>query len=141
MPRRSIPATSNLEAEVRRLERELYMARATIIGLMVPEIGTLLGDHFACKTYREVREWADSASGSIIEISARTENPVGRERDGRIRVRCPLCNQGPQSPYDQGFLIEEGLRRHLLGTYNSRQCSVFAAAYQMALSQLPRGAI
>jgi hypothetical protein len=116
------------------------MARATIIGLMQPELERLLWGQVSCKTFEEVRKWVDDTAESIIEFAAHTENPAGRNWDGRLRVLCPLCGDGPQSPYDDGFLLDEGLRRHLLGTYNSRQCSVFKAAHQMALDRARREA-
>jgi hypothetical protein len=139
MPRQPSRTSSPLEAEVRRLKDELYMARATIIGLSrSPELVELLHDYYSCKTFGEVRDWEQRTADSIIESASRTENPAGRDWDGRLRVLCPLCGDGPQSPYDKGFLLDEGLRRHLLGTYNSRQCSVFQAAHRMALDSARR---
>ncbi|MEM5419650.1 hypothetical protein [Paraburkholderia ferrariae] len=115
------------------------MARATIISLArSPELAELLQHQFSCKTFDEVYDWAQRTADSIIESASRTENPAGRNWDGRLRVLCPLCGDGPQSPYDDGFLLDEGLRRHLLGTYNSRQCSVFRAAHEMALDRAAR---
>ncbi|AJX80459.1 hypothetical protein BG97_3216 [Burkholderia pseudomallei 7894] len=141
MPRQSFRTSSPLEDKVRRLEDELYMARATIIGLArSPELVELLRDQYSCKTFDEVRDWAQHTADSIIESASRTETPAGRNWDGRLRVLCPLCGDGPQSPYDDGFLLDEGLRRHLLGTYNSRQCSVFEAAHQIALDRARREA-
>ncbi|QIN62463.1 hypothetical protein SBC1_24780 [Caballeronia sp. SBC1] len=140
MPRQPIRTTSPLEDKVRRLEDDLYMARAVIIDLMQPELERLLWGQVSCETFDEVRKWADVATESIIEFASRAEQPAEVNWDGRLRVLCPLCNRGPQSPYDNGFLLTEGLRRHLLGTYNSRQCSVFAAAHAMALDRARRAA-
>jgi hypothetical protein len=117
------------------------MARATIIGLARrPELVALLREQVSCKSSEDVYDWEQRSAESIIETAGQTENPAGRNWDGRLRVLCPLCGDGPQSPYDDGFLLDEGLRRHLLGTYNSRQCSVFQAAHQMALDRARREA-
>jgi hypothetical protein len=141
MPRQPFRTSSPLEDKVRRLEDELYMARATIIGLArSPELVALLREQVSCRTFDEVDDWMQRTAESIIESASRTETPAGRDWDGRLRVRCPLCGGGPQLPYDDGFLLDEGLRRHLLGTYNSRQCSVFKAASEMALDRASREA-
>jgi len=132
MPR--LPGTtSRLEEAVRRLESELFVTRMAMIGLVRPEFERALDVQFSCKTFEAASKWAERSAESIIELAARSEQPTERERDGRYRVLCPLCNQGPQSPYDRGFLLPEGLRRHLLGTYSAKQCPVFRAAHEIAL--------
>lgn len=138
MPRLPIRTKSPLEDKVRRLEDELYLTRSAMIRLMRPELEGLLSDQVHCKTFEEVSKWEGRAVAGIIDFAARVEQPTEVDPYGRPRVLCPLCNQGPQSPYDQGFLLPEGLRRHLTGTYNSRQCSVFRAANEMALERARR---
>jgi hypothetical protein len=127
------------EDTLRRLEDELDMARQTIIGLTrQPELVGQLRRYFSCKTVEEVNEWEERTAESIIEFANRTETPAGRNWDGRLRVLCPLCGEGPQSPYDKGFLLDEGLRRHLLGTYNSQRCEVFGTAHKLARNNVRR---
>ena len=48
------------------------------------------------------------------------------------RARCPLCRDSSSSPYSEGFSVPEGLRRHLIGWGNARQCSVMEAACALA---------
>lgn len=49
------------------------------------------------------------------------------------RALCPLCKQGAQGTRDlKGYAVPDGLRRHLLGELNSRQCVVFGAAEAIA---------
>jgi hypothetical protein len=142
-PRKHIQSIiqSPLQDEIRRLESELYLARATIIGLVrLPELAELLRNQISCKTFEEVDDWEQRTADSIIEFANQTETPAGRNWDGRLRVLCPLCGDEPQSPYDEGFLLDEGLRRHLLGTYNAQRCSVFKAAHEMALDRARRTA-
>jgi hypothetical protein len=139
-PRKTVQfIPSPLEDKVSRLEGELYKARATIIGLARrTELVPLLSEQTSCKSFEEVYEWVERTADSIIEIACQTDTPAGRNWDGRLRVLCPLCGDTPQSPYDEGFLLDEGLRRHLLGTYNSRQCSVLQAAHEMAIDRVRR---
>ncbi|WP_153953751.1 hypothetical protein [Cupriavidus necator] len=131
MPRLRIHTTSPLEDKIRRLEDELCAARWVIIHLMRPDLEKLLRAQVGCKTFDEVHEWKSRAVDGILDFAARAEQPTEVDQFGRPRVLCPLCGQGPQSTYDKGFL-PEGLRRHLSGTYNAHQCSVFRAAEQLA---------
>lgn len=48
------------------------------------------------------------------------------------RALSPLCGGGLQFPYAAGFSFPEGLRRHLLGEYNSHRCAVMAVAGGLA---------
>jgi hypothetical protein len=56
-------------------------------------------------------------------------NPVFLEHD---RAYCPLCGAGNSGPYEDGFALPEGLRRHIVGWGNMRRCPVFEAAYRLA---------
>lgn len=61
----------------------------------------------------------------VLEIAPRVS--------GGSRVYCPLCRWGTTSSMESGF-SPEGLRRHLVGAYNSHQCSVikFITEYELA---------
>jgi hypothetical protein len=48
----------------------------------------------------------------------------------RERLLCPICLDRPDM-YAEGFLWPEGLRRHLDGWGNQRQCPVMAAAARL----------
>jgi hypothetical protein len=48
------------------------------------------------------------------------------------RALCPLCRDSSSSPYSEGFSVPEGLRRHLTGWGNVRQCRVMQAAAELA---------
>jgi len=132
MPR--LPGTtSRLEEAVRRLESEFFVTRMAMIGLMRSEFEKALYGFLGCKTFEAASKWAEGSANSVIELASRSEQPTEREWDGRYRVLCPLCNQGSQSWYGRGYLLPEGLRRHLLGTYSAKQCPVFRAAHEIAL--------
>ena len=91
MPRQPFRTSSPLEDKVRRLEDELFIARTTIIGLArSPELAELLHGQFSSKSFDAVHDWAQRTADSIIESASRTENPAGRNWDGRLLVLCPL---------------------------------------------------
>lgn len=75
--------------------------------------------------------WLERVADQIIE----TVEPLSKEHGSYFEPRayCPLCGDGSSSPYDRGFAIPEGLRRHLTGWGRSSHCSVTGAAHQLAL--------
>jgi len=133
MPARRPINAPPYEETIRRLSSDLYMARRTIVDLM-PEPAQRILDSFDGEDRREVWIWAEKAADQIVGLCETVEQkyydgyPLGAPR-----ARCPLCGGGSSTPYDKGFAIPEGLFRHLLGSHNSRQCDVFAAATQLAL--------
>lgn len=134
MPRLPIRTTSPLEAKIRELENELFVVRDTLFHLVQPELGTLLRGQYGCKTFEEVSAWKERAVDEIIAFAmggGESEKVVRLSMDDN-RALCPLCLNGPDSPYYDGFSLPDGLRRHLLGTHRVHQCRVFRAAERMA---------
>lgn len=123
------------EDEIRRLKSELHSARRTIVDLMPDEISRLFGDYFDCETRNDLDRW----QGEVIEAIIETASPLKPVHDSYYfapRAYCPLCGDGSQGPYDEGFALPEGLRRHLAGWGNCRQCSVTEAAFALAWESL-----
>lgn len=142
MARRSTykPA-SDSEATIRRLSDELFLAREAIIELMGEEARAILGSHYKCNSREESRGWAKAAAMNLMDLCHPVSQPMYQGQPfGSRRAKCPLCQQGASSFYepDQGFTIPDGLLRHLLGTHNSRQCSVFGAAHALAIDRFQR---
>lgn len=48
------------------------------------------------------------------------------------RGYCPLCQRGADTAYDEGFIITEGLVRHLNGSHGARQCTIIKAVDKIA---------
>ena len=48
------------------------------------------------------------------------------------RAYCPLCEAGTSSPYERGFSVPEGLRRHLVGWGNTGACEVLEPIFGLA---------
>jgi hypothetical protein len=115
---------------IKRLEHELYQVRQTIIHLMPENIRAILWGYRDCTDRAATHRWEDEAADQLIELAH-----VLTSEEGSYwweRAYCPLCRDGSTSPYQSGFAVPEGLRRHLVGWGNVRQCDVTAAVMALA---------
>jgi hypothetical protein len=125
------PRWGDPAAQIKKLEEELWSARVAIIGLAPSKYRDLLKSYYRCEAHKDSYNWLDRVADQIID----TVEPLSKEQGSYLEPRayCPLCGDGSSSPYDRGFAIPEGLRRHLTGWGRSSQCSVTEAAHQLAL--------
>ncbi|OUL68705.1 hypothetical protein [Paraburkholderia hospita] len=121
---------ADLEKENRWLRNELFIVRHTLINLMDPK--DLLYGYLGIDEHEKLIEWRINAVKAVTaDAQVRPGDEMGDPR--WPRALCPLCRQGAQGTRDvRGYAVPEGLRRHLLGELNSRQCDVFAAAVAIA---------
>ena len=121
------------DARIKQLESDLYMAREDILHLAPEEFHDILKSHYSCQTRSETYRWLDTIAELISDRATPIPDLPGVEIFGE-RGYCPLCRGGAQSFYahESGFRLPEGLRRHLVGYGNTRQCSVIAAAKTLA---------
>lgn len=117
-------------AEVRRLKRELWEARQALVHLMPEHLQSVLENYFRCETKQESYGWRHRAADELIALA--DELPEAGSMYLGKRAYCPLCRKGSSTPYEKGFSLPEGLRRHLLGFGNTIECSVMVAACQLA---------
>lgn len=117
--------------QIKKLEKELWSARMAIISLAPSKYRDLLGSYYRCEARTDSHSWFDRVADQIVD----TVEPMPKEQGSYLepRANCPLCGGESSSPYDRGFAIPEGLRRHLTGWGRSSQCSVTEAAHQLAL--------
>ena len=109
---------------------ELYLAQMAIVRLMPDDIRDLLLDYMSCKTRRETGLWEIRVFETIIDYAEPLEGTSkGSFND---RALCPLCRESGRSFYEEGFALPEGLKRHLTGYGNMRQCVVTKAAFNLA---------
>jgi len=128
--------------EVRKLKEDLYLARRTVIEIVGDEAGRILSSYHS--RMKESEFEYESAGGtmvgrwlrSIVDDVLKLAKP--RPMFDGDRALCPLCGGGSQSPYATGFAFPEGLRRHLLGEYNSHKCAVMAVAGGLAVDYARR---
>jgi len=122
--------TSPYEDAVRFLKDELYATRRVIIHLMPETIQQLLTGYYSCEYRKDTYQWPDQLADALIEKAEVLPPSIGSFFSDR--AYCPLCKRGSLSPYDSGFTVPEGLRRHLLGVGNTNQCSVMKIVLQLA---------
>ncbi len=116
------------DERVRRLEGELYLARRDIVELMPDAIAGLMRDYHGCRTREDHYAWEKRGGEAAIDLA----EPDPAASHWQPRARCPLCRGGSSGPYDISFTIPEGLRRHLEGFGNVRQCPRTRAAFSIA---------
>src|SRR5919109_626875 len=119
------------DKKIQRLEEELYSARSAIIRLMSDDKQRILYSFYQCQTRQEAYAWLDRIANELIAMA----EPFPREHSLYFseRAYCLLCGEGSSSPYESGYSLPEGLRRHLTGWgSNVKQCVVTNAAYELA---------
>jgi hypothetical protein len=117
------------DAKIQLLERDLYLARSAIVGLMSEPKQKILNSYYYWQTRQERYGWINEVAEEIIAMA----EPVSGEHSLYFseRAYCPLCGGGTSSPYESGFSLPEGLRRHLTGS-GASQCVVTEAASNLA---------
>jgi hypothetical protein len=128
--KRSYAKIDSRDSEIRELENDLYFARSTVLDLLPESIQDILKSYYQVGTVKETYMWLGDVSSDLIDVAS----PLPRESvyEMNDRAICPLCGCGPQSLYDKGFVLPEGLRRHLEGGGNSSQCKVLKVVSGLA---------
>ncbi|MCQ4241909.1 hypothetical protein [Stutzerimonas stutzeri] len=119
----------SLEDECRKLRSDLYMARTTILQLMPEAVQEAVKGYISCKSHDDVWQWKRGAIENILLLAqSKPAKEMDEYASSTDRAYCPLCGGSAQTIYGgKGFAFPDGLRRHLEGSYNSHQCSVFEA--------------
>jgi hypothetical protein len=112
---------------IRRLEQDLHDSNYAIVNLMSEDVAAGLLSYYSCQTRHDYYEWRRD----IIDRIGKLAEPSPKASFFRERGSCPLCKGGSSGPYDQGFTLPEGLRRHLEGHGNTRICPVTKAAFYL----------
>jgi hypothetical protein len=133
MPRRTAGSPPrDFEAEIRKLESDLYMARHAIIAMVVSDdLRSTLQAELHVNTFEEFGEWEEWTIGRCLDAATVS---AAEPWSSRERAFCPLCRDGTQ--YSEGFTLPVGLERHLAGTHRQIRCSPFAAAYELCRTRL-----
>lgn len=115
----------NPEDYIDRLENDLFFARTSILRLVKEPFRTMLNEFYCVKSQDDANDWERNIAQRIIDKTEPLENRQNR-------AYCPLCGAGSTSPYAQGFSLEDGLHRHLIGTHNVTQCIVMTAVIKLS---------
>jgi hypothetical protein len=119
------PATPE-QAKIRHLEFELDKVRRAMIRMVPPRAQAILGSYSSCESRAGTSHWKDNIAEKILELAE-----ILPDQDDR-RAYCPLCGEGTSSPYEEGFSVPEGLRRHLIGWGRGQKCDVVEASEMLA---------
>lgn len=134
MPRRNSPRfdprdtqIESLLAERGRLLEQIQHLRKDMLGILPHPFPRLLRDWQGNETVEKILATVKAAPTTVVQT-----DPVVRH--DRSRVYCPLCRSEGNNTASQtkGLSFPEGLRRHLCGENNARQCCVMEAAQDLA---------
>ncbi|WP_086382306.1 hypothetical protein [Caballeronia sordidicola] len=124
--------TDDKDKKIRELEEALWLAHYRMINLMAYEKERILSGYHHVEDLSSAYRWLGEAANALIKIADAKPGFEMGDPGTRLRAVCPLCGDGAQTPYVEGFAVPIGLRRHLMGEYNSQQCTVMAAALWLA---------
>jgi hypothetical protein len=113
------------------LKQDLSIVRWTVLSLMPEDVQSILRSYYKCGSEEEAIRWEGVTAEKIIAL-AEILPSKGWAYSGE-RAYCPLCKHGANSPFEEGFAVPEGLRRHLVGWGgNTHQCGIFRVASELA---------
>jgi len=118
------------EKEISALSNKLREARYTILSLMPKAAQEALKSYLSCESRQETHGWVNRTAETIVSLAHILPPEEGSYFSNR--ACCPLCGGESSSPYERGFTVPEGLRRHLIGWGNTRPCEVLEAAFALA---------
>ena len=115
---------------IRRLEKDLWEARNTIIELAPDQFHDLLhGYAYTIETRNELYRWEGDLNAAVIAAAEPIE-PVDRWDPNR--VACPLCRSRGRGAFGmKGWALPAGLEMHLDGRGTTSRCPVTDAAWQL----------
>jgi hypothetical protein len=116
------------DGRIERLEEELYFARRTMLSVLPERHRDCLNAFGSATTRRDLHAWESGVIEKIVEMA----EPGPENYFGVRRAPCPLCKGEGSDPYTVGFKLDEGLKRHLSGWGNTRQCAVTREAFAYA---------
>lgn len=116
---------------IRRLENDLWMARYSLLNTLPSAQRRLLTSYHDCETRNDTYGCLDRIAEEIT--SAAKSLPSRLPEWMGARALCPLCGGGSSAPFEEGYALPEGLRRHIVGFGNTHQCIFSETAHKLAL--------
>lgn len=120
---------ANPEETINLLREELWEARHTLCDSLPEQVQKVLRTYYDCVTLEDTYAWLHDVADDLIDLAEPL--PRGHFHLGD-RACCPLCGDGSSTPYEEGFALPEGLRMHLEGKGNARQCSILKQMWGLA---------
>jgi hypothetical protein len=119
---------SHLTDREQQLEEELYKVRRIVLSLLPDDLHRELTTYLRCESREQTHRWESDVVSRLIGRAVII--PEDGSYSWQERAYCPLCGSGGSAPYTTGFIVPEGLRRHLTGW--STRCSVMEVTMALA---------
>src|SRR5438105_6769253 len=130
-------ALAAARAEIERLQRDLWWTRMSVLDLAPESTHDALAGCLSCQSPGDVFAWQQAAIEQVMLFANAHRSEEMGDYPGRWpRAYCPLCGRGADVRYVKGFAVPSGLESHLAGTFNSRQCAIFKAAFGIAIEMV-----
>lgn len=111
-----------INSRIKRLEESLFFAHQLVLSLIPEKYRSIMESYSSCESIDDTYSWKRRVCDEIISCAETLD--VDQGSYFQPRAYCPLCGEGSSSPYDQGFAVPEGLKRHLSGWGGNRGCEV-----------------
>ena len=105
-------------------------ARFAIIQLMPEQLQPLMHAYHRCESHDQYVFWQAELVDKVIEMAVPLR--PDEDSDPGPRAVCPLCGRGGHSPFNHGYSLPAGLRRHLWGNSNAIPCAVTHEVFSLA---------
>jgi len=137
-PPNQLAELERLREALRQAHTELYFAHTAVIELMPKLQQKILNTWTDVDERADLLKWEKWAVDRLLDSADKWHGPEMGAPIGEWRAICPLCSGEANTPYSRGFAIPIGLARHLSGSHGSRRCSVFNAAFELAMDRVRR---
>ena len=115
---------------MQELKGQLYLARHAMLQMVSEDAQDILRSYLDCVRLEDTHHWVHQISEELIRLA----EPLPRlqQLQPEDRAKCPLCGEKAETADARGFALPDGLRRHIEGTHEVRQCCVIGAALGIA---------
>ncbi|TWI06081.1 hypothetical protein IP90_00344 [Luteimonas cucumeris] len=115
---------------IKKLKSDLWMTRYALLNRAPSAFYQMLSSYLDCGSKEETYPWLDNVAEEVVKHADLLPGSI--DQWSGARAMCPLCGEGANSYYEQGFAYPEGLRRHLVGYGNTHQCVFTDTAMMLA---------
>ena len=119
--------------DIKNLQGQLRDARWDMIDIAPEFYRDLLRDYTKCTSRSEVSRWFNRVVQFAIEHADSFSRLYYGETVAKTYAYCPLCRGGSDSNKGRrGFVLSDGLQRHMNGSHGAKQCKVLKQVLLLA---------
>lgn len=132
-PRKKQPsiASQSSQQENERLKKQLEITRQALITLLPKKVASTAEDFLHNYSAHDRDTALTDFVAKLIDHATLSAFPDAGCMN-EVRAYCPLCGEGSQGPYEEGYRIPGGMARHLYGRHNCHQCHIMTVLVEMA---------